>query len=376
AALYLSQFRNDALIAVARFVSFVAGSFTALLIVFTVVDNELSLEFEISGHRTVLFYIGLFSAILAAARGMIPAEEQEYLHPAWIIRDALEDLQYMEPEWRGKLDTTMVRRGFESLFTYKLLIFFHELLGVVTAPFIMLFSLPGCAEKVIDFFREFTVNIDGLGYVCSFAAFDFEKHGNVKFSAPTRAPGEHLASKNGKMEQSFLAFKAGYPEWQPRDQAASIYLQRAQNAQQDIWRMGGAGWQGRLLQQQRMAGSIYPTGASLYRSPQANAGAAMSRIPEDGSYGPSAGERPAMLPFGPTLGGGGPNAADKGKQPQTIDRDGPAPAERLALSSLPLIASPELGNSLDLSANAGRAAPHAGLFSIVSQLYEQQNGVM
>ncbi|KAJ2023439.1 autophagy protein atg9, partial [Coemansia sp. S610] len=407
AALYLSQFRNDALIAVARFVSFVAGSFTALLIVFTVVDNELSLEFEISGHRTVLFYIGLFSAILAAARGMIPAEEQEYLHPAWIIRDALEDLQYMEPEWRGKLDTTMVRRGFESLFTYKLLIFFHELLGVVTAPFIMLFSLPGCAEKVIDFFREFTVNVDGLGYVCSFAAFDFEKHGNVKFSAPTRAPGEHLASKNGKMEQSFLAFKAGYPEWQPRDQAASIYLQRAQNAQQDIWRMGGAGWQGRLLQQQRMAGSIYPTGASLYRSPQANAGAAMSRIPEDGSYGPSAGERPvgnmarsqfaflppgfaapsqqpsqqvlasqAMLPFGPTLGGGGPNAADKGKQPQTIDRDGPAPAERLALSSLPLIASPELGNSLDLSANAGRAAPHAGLFSIVSQLYEQQNGVM
>ncbi|KAJ2060971.1 autophagy protein atg9 [Coemansia sp. S146] len=410
AALYLSQFRNDALIAVARFVSFVAGSFTALLIVFTVVDNELSLEFEISGHRTVLFYIGLFSAILAAARGMIPTEEQEYLHPAWIIRDALEDLQYMEPEWRGKLDTTMVRRRFESLFTYKLLIFFHELLGVVTAPFIMLFSLPDCAEKVIDFFREFTVNVDGLGYVCSFAAFDFEKHGNVKFSAPTRAPGEHLASKNGKMEQSFLAFKAGYPEWQPRDQAASIYLQRAQNAQQDLWRMGsvvsGAGWQGRLLQQQRMAGSIYPTGASLYRAPNANLGAAMSRIPEDGTNGappaPSSGERPAgnmarsqfaflppgfagpsqhhsqqvlasqaMLPFGPTL--GGPSAAGKGKQPQTTGQaESAAPTDRLALSSLPLVASPELGNSLDMSVNAGRTAPRAGLFSIVNQLYEQQ----
>ncbi|KAJ2812999.1 autophagy protein atg9 [Coemansia furcata] len=404
AALYLSQFRNDALIAVARFVSFVAGSFTALLIVFTVVDNELSLEFEISGHRTVLFYIGLFSAILATARGMIPTEEQEYLHPAWIIRDALEDLQYMEPEWRGKLDTTMVRRRFESLFTYKLLIFFHELLGVVTAPFIMLLSLPDCAEKVIDFFREFTVNVDGLGYVCSFAAFDFEKHGNVKFSAPTRAPGENLASKNGKMEQSFLAFKAGYPEWQPRDQAASIYLQRAQNAQQDLWRMGsvvsGAGWQGRLLQQQRMAGSIYPTGASLYRAPNTNLGTALSRIPEDGAPAASTGERPvgnmarsqfaflppgfagpsqhhsqqvlasqSMLPFGPTL--GSPYSVGKGKQPQTTDQDDSAPPDRLALSSLPLVASPELGNSLDMSANAGRTAPHAGLFSIVNQLYEQ-----
>ncbi|KAJ2744242.1 autophagy protein atg9 [Coemansia sp. BCRC 34301] len=405
AALYLSQFRNDALIAVARFVSFVAGSFTALLIVFTVVDNELSLEFEITGHRTVLFYIGLFSAILAAARGMIPAEEQEYLHPAWIIRDALEDLQYMEPEWRGKLETTMVRRGFESLFTYKLVIFLHELLGVVTAPFIMMFSLPDCADKVVDFFREFTVHVDGLGYVCSFAAFDFEKHGNIKFSAPTRAPGEHLASKNGKMEQSFLAFKAGYPEWQPRDQAASIYLQRAQNAQHDLWRMGsvvsGAGWQGRLLQQQRMAGSIYPTGASLYKAPNA---AAMPRIPEDGGQpsgtpagnmarsqfaflppgfaGPSQYQpqsqqglaSQAMLPFGPTL--GGPSGEmGKGKQPQTTtDHDGSAPTDRLALSSLPLVASPELGNSLSLSANnAGHmAAPHAGLFSIVNQLYDQQ----
>ncbi|KAJ2881435.1 autophagy protein atg9, partial [Coemansia asiatica] len=76
ATLYLSQFRNDALITVARFVSFVAGSFTALLLLLTVFDNELSLEFEITPHRTVLFYIGLFSAILATARGMIPIDEQ------------------------------------------------------------------------------------------------------------------------------------------------------------------------------------------------------------------------------------------------------------------------------------------------------------
>ncbi|KAJ2852822.1 autophagy protein atg9, partial [Coemansia erecta] len=274
ATLYLSQFRNEALISVARFVAFVAGSFMALLLALTVVDNELSLEFEITSHRTVLFYIGLFGAILAGARGMVPAEDQEYLHPAWIIRDVLEDLQYMEPEWRGKLDSVRVRRDFEQLFSLKLAIFAQELLGVVTAPFIMLFSLPDCAESVIDFFREFTIHAEGLGYVCSFAAFDFEKHGNARFSAPTtRAANEHLASRNGKMEQSFLAFKADYPEWQPRNQAASIYLQRAQNAQHDLWRMGsaggvGAGWQDRLLQQQRMAGSVFPTGASLYRPRQ------------------------------------------------------------------------------------------------------------
>ncbi|KAJ2765509.1 autophagy protein atg9, partial [Coemansia nantahalensis] len=233
ATLYLAQFRNDALIAGARFVSFVAGAFAALLLAFTVVDNELSLEFEITRHRTVLFYIGLSSAVLAAARGMVPTANQEYLHPAWILRDALEDLQFMEPSWRGRLDTARVRREFEALFSYRLRIFAHELLGVVTAPFVMLVALPACAERVVDFFRECTTHRDGLGYLCSFAAFDLENHGNVRFSAPTRAAAEHLSSKNGKMELSFLAFKANYPEWTPRTQAGSIYLQRAQHAQQD-----------------------------------------------------------------------------------------------------------------------------------------------
>ncbi|KAJ2222228.1 autophagy protein atg9 [Coemansia sp. RSA 485] len=412
ATLYLSQFRNDALITVARFVSFIAGSFTALLLLLTVFDNELSLEFEITPHRTVLFYIGLFSAILATSRGMIPTDEQEYLHPAWIIRDALEDLQYMEPGWRGKLDTTQVRREFEALFSYKLLIFAHELLGVLTAPFVMLISLPKCAESVVDFFREFTVHQGGLGYVCSFATFDFEKHGNVQFSAPTRAAGEHFASKHGKMEQSFLAFKTDYPEWQPRDQAASIYLQRAQNAQQDLWRVGSTtsgatGWQGRLLQQQRMAGSIFPTGASLYRpgqvpgdvlrtvpeSPAANMAAARSQyaFQPPGFTSPSAAANAnsqqsmasqAMLPFGPTLGehhdGLAANRASaKGKgRLAYVEQQSELPhTERLALSSLPLVASAEMvGNSMELSATGTRMrmAPSAGIFSIVNQLYEQQ----
>ncbi|PIA18431.1 APG9-domain-containing protein, partial [Coemansia reversa NRRL 1564] len=230
ATLYLAQFRNYALIAVARLVAFVAGAFAALLLLFTVFDNELSLEFEVTRHRTVLFYIGLFSAVLAAARSAVPADDQEYLHPAWIIRDALEDLQYMDPAWRGNLHSTRVRSEFSALFSYKLLIFAHELLGVITTPFIMLFSLPDCAERLVDFFRDFTVHEPGLGYVCSFAAFDFERHGNVHFSAPTRADPRdaRMASNNGKMEQSFLAFKADYPDWHPRDQAASIFLQRAE----------------------------------------------------------------------------------------------------------------------------------------------------
>jgi len=67
----------------------------------------------------------------------------------------------------------------------KIAIYAQELLSVVLTPFVLWFSLPDCAPALVDFFREFTIHVDSLGYVCSFAVFDFKRHGNVKVSFGT-----------------------------------------------------------------------------------------------------------------------------------------------------------------------------------------------
>jgi autophagy-related protein 9 len=88
------------------------------------------------------------------------------------------------------------------------------------------YNLPGCATEIIDFFRECTVNSESVGFVCSFAAFDFEKHGNAQYGAPTEpARNRKYVSNNGKLEQSFLNFKANHPNWDPGVQG-SQYLSR------------------------------------------------------------------------------------------------------------------------------------------------------
>jgi len=61
----------------------------------------------------------------------------------------------------------------------KLSNFLQELLSVLLTPFILCFSLPRSSAAIIDFFREFTVHVDGIGYVCSFAVFDFKRQGKV-----------------------------------------------------------------------------------------------------------------------------------------------------------------------------------------------------
>ncbi|KAJ3299801.1 autophagy protein atg9 [Borealophlyctis nickersoniae] len=242
---YMAQFPAEKLIILARFVAFIAGSFAAVLVILTMVEEELLHGFDITPGRSAFFYIGIFGTVMAVSRGMVP-DDNEVFEPERCMREVAEETHYMPGEWRGKLHTDEVRVQFSQLFDYKVVLFLYEILSVVSAPFILYWSLPPCAENIVDFFREFTVHVDSLGYVCSFAVFDFRKHGNAKvggeengeplfalrvadrpsvialilhsalqYGAPSEAPNEHFVSKGGKMEQSFLNFKVNNPDWDP-----------------------------------------------------------------------------------------------------------------------------------------------------------------
>lgn len=97
-----------------RFVAFVAGSFAAVLLVASLIDPDLFLHFEITPHRTVLFYLGIFGSILAIARGMVP-EENLVFDPEASLRELVYWTHYLPGEWKGKLHSQMVCRRFDSL---------------------------------------------------------------------------------------------------------------------------------------------------------------------------------------------------------------------------------------------------------------------
>ncbi|KAL5529329.1 hypothetical protein ACEPAG_5314 [Sanghuangporus baumii] len=225
ASMYIGQFPNEKVALVMRFISFVAGSFAAVLALASVLDPDLFTHFEVTPHRTVLFYLTVFGSILAVARGMIP-EDNQIFDPELLMMEVIHYTHYMPDEWKGQLHSQKVHKDFGTLFDMKVVIFARELLSVIITPFVLCFSLPRCSPAIIDFFREFTVHVDSLGYVCSFAVFDFKRHGNVNFGAPTQVKEKRFLSNEGKMEKSFLNFKAANPEWQPTDPTGSLYLSR------------------------------------------------------------------------------------------------------------------------------------------------------
>ena len=213
ASRYVDQFPKDKTVQLSRFVAFVAGALASVLALASVIDPELFLGFEITHERTVLFYLGVFGTIWAVARGAVP-EENLVFDPEFALSNVIEYTHYLPGHWRGRLHSNEVRTEFALLYQMKVVIFLEEILSIIFTPFILWFSLPKCSDQLIDFFREFTLHVDGLGHVCSFAVFDFKKgSGNVVQQSSGKAQDlrdEYYSTKDGKMLASYYGFIDNY----------------------------------------------------------------------------------------------------------------------------------------------------------------------
>jgi autophagy-related protein 9 len=192
-------------------VSFLAGAMLAVLGLITFFDNELFLGFEING-RTVLFWLGALGTAWNISRGMIPADDTVHDPEFWIER-VIDCTHYKPKSWDNKLYSDEVLRDMSSIYKLEIILFLEELASVIFVPLIFWWRLPRCAEQLVDFFREFTVHVDGLGHVCSFAVFDF-KSGNQTNLRPAQNPNDlradYFGARDNKLAESYQTFMLDY----------------------------------------------------------------------------------------------------------------------------------------------------------------------
>jgi autophagy-related protein 9 len=148
---------------VAKFVSFVAGAFPAVLILIALIDESL-VEGHI-GNRNLIWYTAISATILSLSRSLV-MEEYQIFDPEGVMRHISRHTHYMPKHWRGAENTETVRSEFEALFQYKGLLFFEEMASIFFTPFILFFCLPKCVDDVLQFVQDFTVHIEGVGHVC------------------------------------------------------------------------------------------------------------------------------------------------------------------------------------------------------------------
>lgn len=74
-------------------------------------------------------------------------------------------------------------------------------------PFILMLSIRYRAQSIVDFLRNFTVEVTGVGDVCSFAQLDVRRHGSPDWlSGGLSNAADREQAENGKLELSLLHF--------------------------------------------------------------------------------------------------------------------------------------------------------------------------
>lgn len=223
---YIQSFPAPRYNSVVKLISFSAGSIVLVLVLMTIVNEDLLMHFELMEGKSIIWFLGFFGALLTITRSLIPNPRAQYFDKIGLLEEVSTHLHYSPETWKLNPESVSVREELKDLFPTKYVLFTREFLGLFLNPYILYFSLPKNAEELVEFFREFSVQVDGLGYVCSFALFDFERHGDMRLLEPTvdtnlvqrrlvPADNSYLQSRDAKMEKSLLNFKVNNPRWKP-----------------------------------------------------------------------------------------------------------------------------------------------------------------
>ncbi|KAI1082642.1 APG9-domain-containing protein [Whalleya microplaca] len=209
---YIDQFPKKKTESAARTVQFFAGALIAVLAIVGFSDPEMFVDFELFPGMNAFAFVALLTTIWAVARGQI-SEENDVFDPEYAMTNVIEYTHYQPDQWKERLHSYDVKAEFSELYKPRIIIFLEEIVGVLVTPLVLFFSLPKCSDQIIDFFREFTIHVDGLGYVCSFAVFDFQK--DPRSTRPQQgitrdAREDYYATKHGKMQASMHGFLDNY----------------------------------------------------------------------------------------------------------------------------------------------------------------------
>lgn len=217
---YLAQFPKDKTDQLCRFVAFVSGAIAAVLTLATLFDPELFLTFQITPGRTAVFWLTVMVGVFGVAHGSLP-DENEVHDPVLHLKEVLVFTHYMPSHWKDRLHSNEVRAEFSAMYQMKVVIFIEEILSLIVAPWILWRNSGKRTERIVDFFREQTVHVEGIGHQCNFAVFGFKKDPNAEdptavLNEPDGLRDDYFGLKDDKMAASVQNFMQYYSHYNHR----------------------------------------------------------------------------------------------------------------------------------------------------------------
>jgi autophagy-related protein 9 len=246
---YLELFVSPLCVVVWQNVAFIAGSVLAVLIVLSVWDEDV---LNVEHGLTVMTALG---AIVAFSRGFIPDDNLVFCPEKLLTAVVAHTHYFPDVAWKGQAHTKKTMVALAELFPLTADYLLQELISPIVTPFVLFFSLRPKAAAVIDFFRNHTVHVEGVGDICFFAQMDIRRHGNPDWQPtavtqnhspmsdsateqmppplPSPKSNNYTQAEDGKTEMSLIHFTLTNPDWKPPSEAEQFITNFRGNVAKD-----------------------------------------------------------------------------------------------------------------------------------------------
>ncbi|KAL6430690.1 hypothetical protein ACFW04_006929 [Cataglyphis niger] len=253
ASKYMNSFTSPIMTVLAKQIAFFSGSVLGVLLLLTFYEPIFSMD--------VLAYMTMLGIVVAAAKAAIPDENLVWC-PEALLTAVLAHIHYRPDSWQGTAHTLTTRAQMAQLFQYRVVHLLEELISPFVTTYILCFRMRHQALEIVDFFRNFTIEVAGVGDVCSFAQMDVRKHGNPMWQTVTHSPAVsplqqeirgtgydnqygvdpdkymsmsnyYTQAEDGKTELSLIHFTLTNPEWKPPSHAENFVTALRERAKKE-----------------------------------------------------------------------------------------------------------------------------------------------
>lgn len=170
---YATMFPSPMAAIVARFLTVLAGGIIAVLLIGSLVYDEQFLKANLSGTRTVSWWLAMVVLAAMATRSLIPNEYTAF-QPAEKLKEVAQHVHHYPADWRNKADSKATHESFCRLFPYRIVSVLEELASVILTPILLIAVLPKSALPTVRFIDVHSTLVPPIGHVCNMALFSHD----------------------------------------------------------------------------------------------------------------------------------------------------------------------------------------------------------
>ena len=192
---YDKQFPSRLYETVGHFLTFIIGSLFIILLILTILNENLLINLNISSNRPILWYMGILGGILSITKSFI---DKNFISDPEKSLKKVNELIDMDDEWIKDARNRVVRNKIMKLFPQRVILLLEECYCLIITPYILWFILK--KEAVI---------------ICNYLINSLNTHHSVNGLVNKNSLFINYSQikENNKTEKSFECFQKNYPEW-------------------------------------------------------------------------------------------------------------------------------------------------------------------